>query len=321
MSSLGPSGGAAGAIPVRNSPERVGEGEERAKGTTRDRLGAEFWVRRRRGRCTATRRCTRRRRWESRRGGSLGEQCVAQGASLDRGGDAWRVGRLGKQVARELAVDGNHGAGGGALMVTREREACCFIRGRARRFAQRHFTDTSAAWARHGGVRARSTAATTLGGRRGRHCRTMARTARGVSGMARRGGGHAVQSLCASRVEPVGPWRPCRAHGGVCAGGSARPGARRHAALWSAGCLKFFQVALFDRANLQKVEQKCARNFSKWPCLTEQISKKLNRSGPSSELQSCRSLDPLQLSQRAYGLFLNQLCTIWMPSCRFFWRQ
>jgi hypothetical protein len=26
-----------------------------------------------------------------------------------------------------------------------------------------------------------------------------------------------------------------------------------------------------------------ARNFSKWPCLTEQISKKLNRSGPSSE--------------------------------------
>jgi hypothetical protein len=144
-------------------------------------------------------------------------------------------------------------------MVMREREACCFIRDRARRFAQRHFTDTSATWARHGSVRARSTAATTLGGRRSRHCRTMARTARGASGMARRGGGRAVQSPCASRVEPVGPRRLCRVHSGVCAGGSARPGARRRAALWSAGCPKFFQVALFDRANLQKVEQKWSK--------------------------------------------------------------
>jgi hypothetical protein len=299
MSSLGPSGGAAGAIPARNSPERVGEGEERAKGTTRDRLGAGFWVRRRQGRCTATRRCTRRRRWERRRGGGLGEQCVAQGASLDRGGHAWRVGRLGKQAARELAVDGNHGAGGSALMVTREREACCFIRDRARRFAQRHFTDTSAAWARHGGVPARSTAATTLGGRRSRHCRTMARTARGASGMARRGGGRAVQSPCASRVEPVGPRRSCGSTVGsapVAAHGLAPDVARRSGAPG-------------------------ARNFSKWPCLTEQISKKLNRSDPSSELQSCRSPDPLQLSRRAYGLFLNQLCTIWMPSCRFSGRQ
>jgi hypothetical protein len=56
--------------------------------------------------------------------------------------------------------------GGGVLMVTRERGACGFIRGRARRFAQHHFTDTYAAWARHGGVRAQSTTATPLGGRR-----------------------------------------------------------------------------------------------------------------------------------------------------------
>jgi hypothetical protein len=40
MRPLGHGGGAAGAIPARNSPERVGEGEERAKGTTRDRLVA-----------------------------------------------------------------------------------------------------------------------------------------------------------------------------------------------------------------------------------------------------------------------------------------
>jgi hypothetical protein len=44
MSSLGPRGGAAGAIPARNSLERVGEGEERAKGTTRDRLVARVRV-------------------------------------------------------------------------------------------------------------------------------------------------------------------------------------------------------------------------------------------------------------------------------------
>jgi hypothetical protein len=45
---------------------------------------------------------------------------VAQGASLDLGGGAWMVGRLGKQAARELNIDGNHGAGGGALVVPRE---------------------------------------------------------------------------------------------------------------------------------------------------------------------------------------------------------
>jgi hypothetical protein len=56
--------------------------------------------------------------------------------------------------------------GGGALMVARERGARGFICGRARRFAQHHFTDTTAAWARHGGGRARSTTATPLDGRR-----------------------------------------------------------------------------------------------------------------------------------------------------------
>jgi hypothetical protein len=42
--SRGPRGGAARAIPARNSPERVGEGEEQAKGVTRDRLVARVGV-------------------------------------------------------------------------------------------------------------------------------------------------------------------------------------------------------------------------------------------------------------------------------------
>jgi hypothetical protein len=71
-----------------------------------------------------------------------------------------------ESCGRRSSVCAQRWRGGGALMVTRERGACGFIRGRARRFAQHHFTDTYAAWARHGGVRARSTAATPLGGRR-----------------------------------------------------------------------------------------------------------------------------------------------------------
>jgi hypothetical protein len=56
-------------------------------------------------------------------------------------------------------------------------------------------------------------------------------------------------------------------------------------------------------------------NFE-WPCLTAFYSKIFNRSGPSDQQQSCRSPNPLPLSQRAYGLFLNHLCTNWMPRCR-----
>jgi hypothetical protein len=68
MSPLGPRGGATGVIPARNLPERVGEGEERAKGVTCDRLwgrilgsgGDGEWVSRRGGALAAT-------------GGSVGE--------------------------------------------------------------------------------------------------------------------------------------------------------------------------------------------------------------------------------------------------------
>jgi hypothetical protein len=52
-----------------------------------------------------------------------------------------------------------------------------------------------------------------------------------------------------------------------------------------------------------------SQNSSNGHALTLFFSKKLNCSGQTLEYQSCRSLDPLQLLQRAYGLFLNQLCT------------
>jgi hypothetical protein len=51
--------------------------------------------------------------------------------------------------------------------------------------------------------------------------------------------------------------------------------------------------------------------------LTLFFSKKLNCSWQTLEYQSCRSLDPLQLLQRAYGLFLNRLCTICKQSLLF----
>jgi hypothetical protein len=73
--------------------------------------------------------------------------------------------------AWELGIDSNHGADGGALVVVRERGSCPFIGGRARRFAQRQVIGTSAVWAQHGGLCARSTAATPLGRRHGRRGR------------------------------------------------------------------------------------------------------------------------------------------------------
>jgi hypothetical protein len=75
------------------------------------------------------------------------------------------------------------------MVVIQERGACYFICGRARRFAPRHFVDTSAAWARHGGVRAWSTAATLMGGRpHGRLGMAKARTTRGARGVGKEGG-------------------------------------------------------------------------------------------------------------------------------------
>jgi hypothetical protein len=59
------------------------------------------------------------------------------------------------------------------------------------------------------------------------------------------------------------------------------------------------------------------QNSSNWHALTLFFSKKLNCSGLTLEYQSCRSLDPLQLLQRAYGLFLIRLCTICKQSLLF----
>jgi hypothetical protein len=64
-----------------------------------------------------------------------------------------------------------------------------------------------------------------------------------------------------------------------------------------------------------------AKNSLDWHTSTEFFSKKLNYSGQTFEYQSCRSLDPVQLLQRVYGLFLKQLCTNCMPSWQFSGRR
>jgi hypothetical protein len=96
--------------------------------------------------------------------------------------------------------------GGGALMIARERGACCFICGRARRFTQRHSTDTSAAWARHGCVRTRSTAAMPLDRRRtGRSAwpRRAWRVAQGEWGKGRRCGARGSHSARTGGPRPA----------------------------------------------------------------------------------------------------------------------
>jgi hypothetical protein len=116
--------GGGAAVKFRRGARRRGSGTGRSR--PKESHATDLWLElgsgRHRGRGTVTRRCTRRCRWERRRGGSLGEQCAAQGASLDLGEGTWMVGRLGKQAARELNVDGSHGAGGGALVVPRKGE-------------------------------------------------------------------------------------------------------------------------------------------------------------------------------------------------------
>jgi hypothetical protein len=44
------------------------------------------------------------------------------------------------------------------------------------------------------------------------------------------------------------------------------------------------------------------------PCLNSNISKILNRTLPTDEYESCRSSNPLPLSKRLYGVFLNRFC-------------
>jgi hypothetical protein len=104
--------------------------------------------------------------------------------------------------------------GGGALVVTQERGPCCFICGRARRFAQRQFVDTSATWARHGGVCARSTAATPLGGRRhGRLGLAKARAARGARGVGKEGGAAPEGTTARGPTDQGRPRQACTAGG------------------------------------------------------------------------------------------------------------
>jgi hypothetical protein len=111
-----------------------------------------------------------------------------------------------------------------------------------------------------------------------------------------------AQGCCA---QPVGVWRVATVHWrtdvSARAGGTddrksastcwpSRTARRRATSGRALECQepKQFELARFDPVFLQKTEL----------C-----------SGQTLEYQSCRSLDPLQLLQRAYGLFLNQLCT------------
>jgi hypothetical protein len=135
--------------------------------------------------------------------------------------------------------------GGGALMVTRERGTCGFIRGRARRFAQHQFTDTSAAWARHGGVRAQSTAATPLGGRHtvGSACPRRARHVAQVE-WGRKGGAAPGVPRRADRRAKAGLIRRVRRRAGRPSWRPRRDTARI-GALWCSRGAKCFGLALF----------------------------------------------------------------------------
>jgi hypothetical protein len=134
--------------------------------------------------------------------------------------------------------------GGGALVVTRERGAYYFICGRARRFAQRHFVDTSTAWARHGGVRARSTAATPLGGRRhGRLGLAKARTTHGARGVGKEGGAALGGPTVRGPTDQGRPRQVCTAAGGVsCVVPTSRHRTRRRTLWRSRG--KMFRTSL-----------------------------------------------------------------------------
>jgi hypothetical protein len=114
--------GAARPVEFRRGARRRGSGKGRSR--PKESHATDLWLElgsgRHRRRGTATRRCTHHCMWERQRGGGLGEQCAAPGASLDLGGGAWMVGQLGKPAARELDVDDSHGAGGGALVVSRK---------------------------------------------------------------------------------------------------------------------------------------------------------------------------------------------------------
>jgi hypothetical protein len=106
-----------------------------------------------------------------------------------------------------------------------------FYMGPSKAFAQRHFVDTSAAWARHGGMRARSTVATLLGGRRhGRLGLAKAHTTRGARVVGKEGGA-ALGGPTARRPADQGrPRQACTAAGGVaCVAPASRHRTRRRA--------------------------------------------------------------------------------------------
>jgi hypothetical protein len=50
------------------------------------------------------------------------------------------------------------------------------------------------------------------------------------------------------------------------------------------------------------------------PCLSTNISKIWNRTLPIDEYESCRSSNPLPLSKRLYGVFLNRFCRKRLPT-------
>jgi hypothetical protein len=234
MSSLGPRGGAAGAIPARNSPERVGEGEERAKGVTCDQLGAGFWGQAAPGngyRDAAVHsppQVGASVRWRPRRAmcgsGSFTRpwgRCLdgwaagkTSGMGAQHDGRLWQCGSSGVGVARLFLRARAKGESPSTAFIPRPKVVgqCLACQGRG-----------VAAWAR-------ATATYAPVQRRPGWVVGAVTTDAWHERNGEEGGGRAVQSPHASRVEPVGPRHPCRAHGGGCGGSSAQPGARRRAA-------------------------------------------------------------------------------------------
>jgi hypothetical protein len=61
-------------------------------------------------------------------------------------------------------------------------------------------------------------------------------------------------------------------------------------------------------------QQRPCPNVLLAPCLNSNISKILNRTLPADEYESCRSSNPLPLSKRLYGVFLNRFCRKTLPT-------
>jgi hypothetical protein len=252
--------GAARPVKFRRGARWRGSGKGRSgpRGPHATDLGPDFGVRRRRGRGTATRRCTRRRRWERRRGGGLGEPCVAQGASLDRGGkclDGWAAGKTSGMGARR---DGRlWQCGGSGVGVAR-----LFLRARAEgespstAFIPGPKAVGQCLECQGRGVAAWAQATATYA--------SVQRRLGWVVGAVTADAWHERNGEEGQRMRrPIPPRKPRGARGASASMPGPRWGLRRRqrtawrpasrCTLWSAGCPKYFQVALFDRPKLQKV--------------------------------------------------------------------